>query len=151
MNLVYDSESVTHLHLLSVLVTEINKKKSVGKIINILDAGCGNGHLTVFLQVNLVAFFPEMELHIYGYDIADHGVQAKDFFLGTAKWCEEKCPDIKWDERLKLISHDQSWPFESEFFDFVVSNQVLEHVWNHRQFFSEHSRILKKQANENER
>jgi len=47
-------------------------------------------------------------------------------------------------ERLKLITHDQSWPFESDFFDYVISNQVLEHVWDHNHFFKEHSRVLKK-------
>lgn len=45
---------------------------------------------------------------------------------------------------MQTITHEQSWPFESKFFDFVLSNQVLEHVWDHQHFFSEHSRVLKK-------
>ena len=143
MNLVSQPKSVTHLHLLSILVTEISQKKSINTNINILDAGCGDGHLATFLHINLTALFPKIDFKIYGYDVADHGVQAKYFFLKTLTWCQQQCPDVVWDERLKLIVHDQSWPFESNFFDFVLSNQVLEHVWNHQHFFLEHSRVLK--------
>lgn len=144
MKLLFPPESITHLHLLSVLVTEIVKKNLSHRRFRILDAGCGNGHFSSFMHLNLSALFPEMEFEIYGYDVADHGVQAKDFFSKTLAWCEHQCPNVRWEERLKLITHDQSWPFESSFFDFVISNQVLEHVWDHQFFFSEHSRVLKK-------
>lgn len=144
MKLVYPPESVTHLHLLSVLATEIFKNNLTGGRVRILDAGCGNGHFLCFMYLNLTFLFPGIDFEIYGYDIADHGVQAKDFFSKTVAWCEQHCPDVQWEERLKLITHDQSWPFEAEFFDFVLSNQVLEHVWDHEYFFSEHSRVLKK-------
>lgn len=144
MKLVYAPESITHLHLLSVLVTEIIKKNPTGGRFRILDAGCGNGHFISFMHLNLSEFFPKAEFEIHGYDIADHGVQASDFFSKTLAWCEKICPDVQWERRLKLITHEQDWPFESNFFDFVISNQVLEHVWDHKQFFSEHSRVLKK-------
>jgi SAM-dependent methyltransferase len=144
MKLVSPAESIAHLHLLSVLVTEISKKNLTHGHFRILDAGCGNGHFSSFMQLNLSSLFPEMTFEIYGYDVADHGVQAKDYFSKTLAWCEQHCPHIRWEERLKLITHDQSWPFESSFFDYVMSNQVLEHVWNHQYFFSEHSRVLKK-------
>lgn len=144
MKLVTPPESITHLHLLSVLVTEIASKRIHENKLLILDAGCGNGHFLTFLQLNLVSIFPELEFEIYGYDVADHGVQSKDFFSKTIDWCEQHCPDVRWQERLKLICHDDSWPFESLFFDIVLSNQVLEHVWNHKHFFSEHVRVLKK-------
>jgi len=144
MKLVCPAESITHLHLLSVLVTEIARKNLTHGRVRILDAGCGNGHFLSFMHLNLTALFPKIGFEIYGYDVADHGVQAKDFFQKTIAWCEQHCPDVRWEERLKLITHDQSWPFESSFFDFVLSNQVLEHVWNHQHFFSEHSRVLKK-------
>lgn len=88
--------------------------------------------------------FPEIQFEIYGYDVADHGVQAKDFFSKTIAWCQQQCPSVKWEDRLKLITQDLSWPFESDFFDFVISNQVLEHVWDHQFFFLEHSCVLKK-------
>lgn len=144
MKLVCPPESITHLHLLSVLVTEIARKNLTHGLVRILDAGCGNGHFLSFMHRNLAALFPEVEFEIYGYDVADHGVQAKDFFSKTLALCEQQCPNVLWEERLKLITHDQGWPFELSFFDFVISNQVLEHVWDHQHFFSEHSRVLKK-------
>ena len=143
MKLVFAPESITHQHLLSILVTEISKKNLTDGKVRILDAGCGNGHFLSFLHLNITALFPNLEFEIYGFDVADHGVQAKDYFSKTLAWCVQYCPDVQWDDRLKLITHYQSWPFESSFFDFVLSNQVLEHVWDHQFFFSEHYRVLK--------
>lgn len=143
MKLVCQPESVTHLHLLSVLVTELSKRKIIDGRVRILDAGCGNGHFSCFLQLNLTALFPKLDFEIYGYDIADHGVQAQDFFQRTLFWCCKYCPGVKWEDRLKLITHDQNWPFESDFFDYVLSNQVVEHVWDHRHFFLENARVLR--------
>lgn len=144
MELICPPESITHLHLLSVLVTEIVERSlENGSRIRILDAGCGNGHLIVFLQANLVSLFKHTEFEIYGYDVADHKVQAEDYFSTTLELCNRHCPEIPWKDRLKLILHDEKWPFPSCFFDFVISNQVLEHVRDHGHFFSEHKRVLK--------
>lgn len=143
MILVSPPESITHLHLLSVLVTEIFRRPPDDGCVRILDAGCGNGHLTIVLQTNLASLFPELNFEIYGFDVADHGVQADNYFSETLSWCEQHCPDVHWDERLKLTTHEQSWPFESGYFDYVLSNQVLEHVWDHTRFFAEHYRVLK--------
>lgn len=142
MKLVYPPESITHLHLLSAIVTEIVKKNITFGRVRILDSGCGNGHLTSFMHLNLAALFPNIVFEIYGYDVADHGVQDKDYFSKTLSWCKKHSPDVQWEDRLKLITHDKSWPFESSFFDFVISNQVLEHVWDHQFYFSEHFRVL---------
>jgi len=80
MKLVSTSKSITHLHLLSVLVTELSIKNITNGQVRILDAGCGNGHFSSFMHLNLTALFPKIEFEIHGYDVGDHGVQAKDFF-----------------------------------------------------------------------
>ena len=69
MILVAPPESITHLHLLSVLVTEIARKNPTEGKVRVLDAGCGNGHFSSFLQINLTALFPKVQVEIYGYDI----------------------------------------------------------------------------------
>ena len=143
MKLVSAPESITHLQLLSILVTEITRRNIIDNRLRILDAGCGNAHLTTFLHLNLAALFPMVEFEIHGYDLADYGVQANDFHSKALEWCEQICPDVRWEDRLKLITHGQSWPFESSFFDIVISNQVLEHVSDHQHFFLEHIRVLK--------
>jgi hypothetical protein len=114
MKLSYPSESITHLHLLSVLATEITKKRITHGRVRVLDAGCGNGHFSSFLYLNLISLFPKLDIEIYGYDVADHGVQVKDFFQDTLLWCNKYCPNVPWSDRLKLITHDQNWPFESD-------------------------------------
>lgn len=48
MKLAAPPERITHLHLLSVLVTEITKRDLTDGRLRILDAGCGNGHLSSF-------------------------------------------------------------------------------------------------------
>lgn len=137
-------ESITHLHLLSVLAAEIKARGSDGTpAIRILDAGCGSGHLDTFLYGNLVVLFPGLRFEIYGYDVGDHGVQPDNFIIKTLDWCCGRFPEIPWRDRFKLILQDQQWPYENDFFDFVISNQVLEHVLNHDHFFSEHYRVLK--------
>jgi SAM-dependent methyltransferase len=144
MKLVSPPESITHLHLLNAVIAEIvGRNLGIGGPVRILDAGCGNGHFAGYLYNNLTAMFPEKAIEIHGYDVGDHGVQVKDFFSATLAWCKAHCPDVPWEERLKLIRHDEEWPFESGFFDLVISNQVLEHVWDHKQFFSENYRVLK--------
>jgi SAM-dependent methyltransferase len=144
MKLVSPPESITHLHLLNAVVTEIiGRNLGIDGPVRILDAGCGNGHLAGYIYNNLSAMFPEHTIEVHGYDVGDHGVQEKDFFSDTLTWCKASCPDVPWEERLKLIRHDEEWPFTSSFFDLVVSNQVLEHVWDHGHFFSENYRVLK--------
>jgi ubiquinone/menaquinone biosynthesis C-methylase UbiE len=144
MKLIYTPESITHLHLLSVLVTEV-KRRELGKAapIRVLDAGFGNGHLDTFLHVNLADIFPELRFEIYGYDVGDYSFQAADVFLDMLVWCRDHCPEVPWHDRMKLIRPDQPWPFQNDFFDFVISNQVLEHVNDHSYFFHEHYRVLK--------
>jgi len=46
---------------------------------------------------------------------------------------------------IKAILHDANTelPYEDGFFDVVVSNQVLEHLWNTDGFFQEVRRVLK--------
>lgn len=86
MKLTPPPESITHLHIFSVLATEITTRGFRGNNLRILDAGCGNGHFLTFLLLNLSTRFPEIEFEIYGFDVADHGVQAKDFFNETVAW-----------------------------------------------------------------
>jgi len=44
MELACPPESITHPHLISILVTEISRKNPGDGSVRILDAGCGNGN-----------------------------------------------------------------------------------------------------------
>ncbi len=140
-----DSISITHRHMLAVINTMLKYEKSLSdkKTIKILDAGCGEGFMIYYLNKFLPLFNSQNKFFIYGYDLIDHGVQQAGFEKKTFSFLYENAPEIDWSERIKLISSDQDWPFENEFFDIVISNQVLEHVWDHQQFFKEQNRVLK--------
>ena len=139
-----DSISITHRHMLSVINTMLKYEKSLSnkEIIRILDAGCGNGIIIYYLNKYLPLFNANKKFLIYGYDLIDHGVQEANYAKKTFSYLYDNVPEINWSERIKLIRSYDDWPFENESFDFVVSNQVLEHVWDHHQFFREQNRVL---------
>jgi SAM-dependent methyltransferase len=139
-----ESISITHRHVLAIINTMLKYEKILqGKpTIKILDAGCGDGRMLFFLHKYLPLFNPDIQFLVYGYDLLDHGVQEKSYVKRTFSYLYENSPGIAWDERIKMINSSDNWPFDNQTFDFVVSNQVLEHVWDHDQFFREQSRVL---------
>lgn len=143
-----ESISITHRHILSVINSIIRSEKifQTLKVVRVLDAGCGDGKLISFLNKYLPLFNPNYNFEIYGYDVADHGVQPDDYIKKTYAYLFTSNPQIDWTERIRLIHSKDDWPFEAETFNFVVSNQVLEHVWDHDHFFSENCRVLSKKG-----
>jgi len=139
-----ESISITHRHMLAVINTLLKYENSLKKkeTIVILDAGCGNGMLVYFLNKYLPLFNMKKKFLLYGYDLIDHGVQEAGYAKKTFSYLNNNAPEIDWSDRIKLINSNDAWPFENESFDFVISNQVLEHVWDHDHFFKEQSRVL---------
>ncbi len=88
----------------------------------LLDIGCNDGSFSI--------------------EIADH-IKAKEIYgieidANIAKKAEEK------GIRIKVHDANLRFPFESAFFDAIVSNQVFEHLVNTDGFFREIHRVLKK-------
>jgi len=138
------ASSVTHEHILAVLLTEIAARGAVNGRLRILDAGCGNGGLLEYLATNLPVVHPELRIELHGYDVGDHGVQtAPDYFAATVARLTDRVPGTPWAERLHLISQGDEWPFPAGYFDAVVSNQVLEHVHDHEAFLGQLARVLR--------
>lgn len=133
--------SVTHQHLLSVVATEF--AAPAGRPVRILDAGCGDGLLLDSLARSLTRNYPGVPFEFHGFDVSDHGVQAAGYFQETIARLARDHPGVPWGERLALISQDDSWPWPADRFDIIVSNQVLEHVKDHRAFFREVFRTLR--------
>lgn len=84
----------------------------------ILDYGCGEG--------DSVEAFRQLGFECFGCDIV-----LSDIVLNR--------PNTK----VKLIGNDLKIPFANNSFDFVFSDQVLEHVQDHQSAFAEISRVLK--------
>jgi SAM-dependent methyltransferase len=148
LNAYKDSISITHRHILSVLNTLFKSESQLKnkEIIRILDAGCGNGKMILYLNKYLPLYNPGKKLFIYGYDVLDHGVQKDDYAKETFSYLSDQAPEINWKDRIRMINSHDDWPFESKTFDIVLSNQVVEHVWDHDHFFREHSRVMNDKA-----
>ncbi len=133
--------SITHLHLLAVINSELQCWPGEGAL-RILDIGCGNGRLLAYLAHELSRLRPSIQVEFFGLDVHDHGVQAHGFFDRTLADLAAACPEHPWKERLLLIADGDAWPFPDDHFHFAISNQVLEHVRDHRAFFRELRRTL---------
>lgn len=134
--------SITHQHLLAVLLSEF-PLPPVDRPLRLLDAGCGDGLLLDYLAACLRKLWPQTGLELYGYDVSNHGVQPAGYFDKTLAMLQSSHPDLSWTDRLQLIRDTDPWPWPAEYFDIVVSNQVLEHVRDHLAFFGELQRCLR--------
>lgn len=111
---------LVHNNRLNAIVDNLPKKK-----LNVLDAGCGEGHLIKKIHSQ----FPE-NLY-YGADITD-------IALLRAK---ERCPFAQFQ---KMDLSNLNYP--DNFFDAVICTEVLEHIRHYERVISELIRILKKEG-----
>jgi SAM-dependent methyltransferase len=134
--------STTHSHLLACIRTHLDLAQSSERI-PILDVGCGNGELLKYLACILPDLYPNLQFEFYGFDVGDHGVQKAGYWNQTIARLSAAAPREPWQDRLSLIQDFQAWPFPDNFFEIVVSNQVLEHVRSHDYFFAQVWRTLR--------
>jgi SAM-dependent methyltransferase len=136
-----EAKSITHEHLLSIINTESHRFGD-GSSIRLLDMGCGDGELIVYLAKNLPLLNKSLVFEVYGFDVYDHGVQKRGFITDTVNRLSDEIQDICWQDRIVSISSNENWPYPNGFFDVIISNQVLEHVADHALVFSEICRTL---------
>ena len=137
-----NADSITHLHLLSVVNTEVGDSTVSGPV-RLLDAGCGSGKLLAYLAQCLPVLNPQTEFEFFGLDVHDEGVQQPGFLQEAIEMLEQSAPNVSWRDNVVSISSVEQWPFPESYFDFIISNQVLEHVRDHDRFFSEIHRTLR--------
>ena len=87
---------------------------------NLLDVGCGNGHL--------LAPFVSLQ-NCYGVDLEETSL-----LLAKSKGITTYCTNL---ER-------EAIPFEPNFFDLIICSEVIEHVCNTDNLLNEINRVLKK-------
>ena len=134
--------TVTHAHLLACIRGELPDLRS-DRPLRVLDAGCGNCALLEYLHRSFASLESSISVELYGFDISDPHVQESDFLAAGVQRLEKLDPSVPWSDRTKTITANDPWPFPSDFFDIVVSNQVLEHVADHAHFFAQLSRVLR--------
>jgi SAM-dependent methyltransferase len=133
--------SVAYHQVLLILNSEIRSRPRAAHV-RILDLGCGDGKLLAFLNVKLKQYNPGVRIDLYGFDVADGGVQSDGYLDRALKHLAETFPDQAWNSRISLIRSGERWPYEDGFFDYIFSNHVLEHVMDHTHVFSEMARVL---------
>lgn len=88
-----------------------------------LDAGCGDGHLTVYLSnLNTVE-------KIIGIDISPNVITM----------AQKAFPNIEF-----RVASVTNIPFESSFFDFIIAVELIEHILDTESMFNEFNRVLKR-------
>lgn len=97
----------------------------------ILDFGCGIGDTVALLLERKVDAFGVDAMELWG---SDH----------QSYWKRSEIPPAWVTERLRKVDSDKYHiPFEDNFFDFCISSQVFEHVFDYEKVFSELGRVLK--------
>lgn len=112
-------------HILAEYALEIAAGR---KELRILDIGLGSGADLVNIRKKCAEAYPELKLELYGFECYPPNVDAArkagiQVFPGNVE--------------------NETFPFEDQFFDIVVSNQILEHTKEVFWIFSELSRVLK--------
>ena len=94
----------------------------------ILDHGCGNGKTLIYL---LARGF----LNIKGVDVSKNGLKYNNFLLKL----------LNLNDPVFFSYQGNELPFKNNYFDFIYSQQVLEHVEDSYidDFFTEENRVLK--------
>jgi len=134
-------ESVTHLHLLAIVMTELGRFER-DPVIRILDLGCGNGHLMAYLYAVLTARYPEKRFEIWGHDVEEYHGHGPDLLATTLAYLYRQQPEAPWSRFVRVISATGPWPYPDGFFQVILTNQVMEHVEDPSLVFGEINRVL---------
>jgi len=92
------------------MVDYVRRRAAEQPSIRVLDFGCGKGEIVSALR--------DHDIDAYGADV---------FYSGST-FRAEMAGDLFQAGRMRVIESDGRVPFQDDFFDLVISNQVLEHV-----------------------
>lgn len=136
-------KSVTHAHLVYVIAAETRPaQEDHPSPLRILDAGCGDGELLLAIHRHLPPLI-DRPVELYGFDVSNARIQKSDFFAAALAKLSDAVPDIAWKDRFVQIRTSDPWPFRADHFDYVVSNQVLEHVADINAYMANLARVLR--------
>lgn len=117
------ASSITHQHLLSVIATEMRDRSTL----NVVDVGCGGGALIRYLRAALPNVLPNCKVQVSGFDVSDFAPHG----------------NTNLEADTKTVRTGEPWPYPDHSVDVIISNQVLEHVFDQQFFFEQIARCLK--------
>lgn len=133
----HEHVSVTDQHILATLRT----LRPDAKGLRVMEAGCGDGTLLAYLHRHWPTPAGEA-LDLRGFDVVDSLTEPTDFPASTLTNLGKLAPHHDWDGRIHATTTTAPWPFDDDSMDVVISNQVLEHVFDYDHFFAELARVL---------
>ncbi|MFA5803347.1 MAG: class I SAM-dependent methyltransferase [Melioribacteraceae bacterium] len=135
------ASSITYQHLAAVINTYMLKMDN-SKVIKILDLGCGDGKLIGHICQALTILRPKFKIKIFGLDVSDANQQEKDYVVKTNQYLSQLHSDNVETEEMVVITSKDTLPYQENEFDFIITNQVMEHVHDHKFLFKEIFRCL---------
>ncbi len=132
----------SHAHVIACLRAEL-ASYPVSTRIQVLDAGCGSGGLIADAMEGDANADAGGGTEWSGFEVMDHAAGRVDFRKSIDQTLASRFPSVDWAERIRVSSAEEEWPFEKGSFDFVASNQVIEHVADVGWFFEQQYRVLK--------
>ncbi len=106
-----------HCQRLDAIVMAMPSKNGL----NVLDAGCGEGHL--INEINK----KNLDNNYYGVDVVEIAIQK----------ARGRCPFSKFS-----IMDLTNLQFDDGFFDVIISTEVLEHIYDYQRVIAELTRVL---------
>lgn len=135
-----------HVHLISVLWSDL-REAGVWKTprpLRLLDVGCGYGGLIKdVMRWETVCCPLATRIEVYGFEVEEHRGASLGYQTEVVADLERACPGVDWAERVRVGAAGEAWPFPDGFFDYAVSNQVIEHVADLPFFFQQLRRLLR--------
>lgn len=124
--------SLAHEHIFTVIRTLIAEGRLTIPAggLRVLDVGCGDGRLMAALLDLAERHLPGVVLDVHGFDIGEHGFSDEQQMREALQFLATSHPAIRWTPRVRIISQDEAWGYPPNHFDLVVSNQVIEHVFD---------------------
>jgi SAM-dependent methyltransferase len=117
------ASSMTHQHLLASIATEMRDRPTF----KVVDVGSGTGKLMNYLRRALPAILPGAAIEVDGFDVSD--------------FAPHGCSNLA--SEMKAVRSGDPWPYAQNSLDVIISNQVIEHLFDPAFFFREVARCLK--------
>lgn len=149
----YRDITLNDIHLTNCIISSIRQKDNLPKHMKVLEVGCGSGTFLLYMIDVLSKTFPEITFDFYAFDIQESELTFEDEELNDSHLSRlhltlrRKYKNHNWERQIKIIKSSDDWHEQLEFFDLIISNQVLEHVMDKPTFFEKLNKNLKLSGN----
>ena len=155
MNKEHNFRNITlnDIHLTNCIISSIRQNPNLPGQMRVLEVGCGSGTFLLYMIDILSKTFPQIAFDFYAFDVQESELTFKDEELNRShlfrlhSTLKRKYNNHDWETKIKILNPSDDWHEQLEFFDLIISNQVLEHVVDKPTFFHKLNKNLKLSGN----